>query len=55
MAEVPKDVPGPEIPVISSARRAEMEKRYAKEMEFYRFASQKLEQDLKKSKSKSTQ
>lgn len=55
LAEVPKDVPGPEIPVISSARRAEMEKRYAKEIEFYRFASQKLEKDLKKSKSKSTQ
>jgi len=31
--------------------RAEMEKRYAKEIEFYRFVSEKLEQDVKVSKS----
>lgn len=55
VAEVPKDVPGPEIPEISSEMRAEMERRYAKEIEFYRFVSQKLDQDLKMSKSKMTQ
>ena len=53
VAESPKDVPGPEIPVISSEMRTEMEKRFAKEIEFYRFASEKLEQDVKMSKKKS--
>ena len=50
VAESAKDVPGPEIPNISSEMRAEMEKRYAKEMAFYRFVTEKLEHDVKTSK-----
>ena len=49
-----EDKDEPEIPPVSPAIKAEMEKRYAPEINFYRFVAERLERQVEDLKDHST-